>query len=58
MHIDSYQFGDIIIDGTSYGSDVIIVGGSVISDWWRKQGHLSSTEDLEAVLQRPCHFFI
>jgi hypothetical protein len=50
MHIDSYQFGKIVIDGKSYSSDCIILGDSVQSNWWRKQGHLLSSEDIEIVL--------
>jgi hypothetical protein len=50
MHIDSYQFGEIVIDGKTYSSDCIILGDSVNSDWWRKQGHLLSVEDIEIVL--------
>ena len=50
MHIDSYQFGEIVVDGTSYTSDVIILGKTVISNWWRKQGHSLSAEDLKAVI--------
>ena len=50
MHIDSYQFGEIVIDGVTYNSDVIILGDSVQSNWWRKQGHSLSTEDLKTVI--------
>ena len=50
MHIDSYKFGEIVIDGTTYKSDVIIIGGAVRPNWWRKQGHLLSIDDLEAVV--------
>ena len=50
MHIDSYQFGKIVIDGTAYSSDCIILGNSVQSDWWRRQGHLLSAEDLKTVI--------
>lgn len=50
MHIDSYQFGQIVIDGVSYNSDCIILGDSVQSNWWRKKGHLLSAEDIEIVL--------
>lgn len=48
MHIDSYRFGEIIIDGKRYSGDVLIVEGRII-DWWRKQGHLLQIEDLEEV---------
>ncbi len=50
MHIDSYQFGKIVIDGTAYSSDIIILGDSVQSNWWRKQGHSLSAEDLKTVI--------
>jgi len=50
MHIDSYQFGKIVIEGKSYSSDCIILGDSVQSKWWRKQGHLLSADDIETVI--------
>lgn len=50
MHIDSYQFGRIVIDGKSYSSDCLILGDSVRANWWRKQGHSLSAEDLNAVI--------
>jgi hypothetical protein len=50
MHIDSYQFVEVVIDGASYNSDCIILGGSVQSNWWRKQGHLLSAEDIETII--------
>jgi hypothetical protein len=50
MHIDSYQFGGIVIDGVAYSSDCLIVGGSVRSNWQRKQGHLLSTEDVQPLI--------
>ena len=50
MHIDSYQFGKIVIDGVNYSSDCIILGDTVQSNWWRKKGHLLSEEDLKTVI--------
>jgi len=50
IHIDSYQFGKIVIDGVSYNSDLIIFAGSVQSGWWRKQGHSLAVEDLTSVI--------
>jgi hypothetical protein len=50
MHIDSYQFGKIVIDGTAYNSDCLILGNSVQANWWRKQGHLLNVEDLQSVI--------
>lgn len=51
MHIDSYRFGHIVVDGVAYNSDVLIIGGSVRPNWWRKQGHLLSAEDLQVVIE-------
>ena len=50
MHIDSYQFAKIVIDGTAYNSDCLIISGSVRPNWWRKQGHLLMPEDLQPVI--------
>ncbi len=49
MHIDSYEFGQIVVDGNSFTKDIIILANSVQSNWWRKQGHTLSTEDLQTV---------
>jgi hypothetical protein len=51
MHIDSYQFGKIVIDGKAYNSDCLIIGDSVQTNWWRKRGHLLTVEDLKPVIK-------
>jgi len=48
--IDNYSFGSICIDGKEYHSDVIIYPDKVDSNWWRKEGHRLSVEDLNDVL--------
>ena len=51
MHIDSYSFGRICIDGVDYGMDVIILGGDVHSPWWREAGsHVFARNDLHTVI--------
>jgi hypothetical protein len=49
--IDSYKFGQIVIDGQSYTSDVIILPDRVIAGWWRIEGHSLHTQDLQAVFE-------
>jgi hypothetical protein len=49
--IDSYSFGRITVNGTSYSSDLIIYPDHVDSSWWRKEGHRLCQEDLEEVLR-------
>ncbi|MGB8657420.1 MAG: MTH938/NDUFAF3 family protein, partial [Candidatus Zixiibacteriota bacterium] len=48
--IDSYDFGEIVIDSKSYTSDVIIYPDGVNSSWWRKEGHELCIDDLGGVL--------
>lgn len=50
MKVDSYSFGEIVIDGKRYTKDVIIFKDRVKS-WWRKEGHLLQVEDIEDVIE-------
>jgi hypothetical protein len=51
MHIESYSFGKIQIDGVAYAKDVILVGDRVYSPWWRTAGgHVFAPVDLELVI--------
>ncbi len=57
--IESYKFGEIIIDGQTYCDDVIILPDRVIPSWWRKEGHSLDPVDLtEVVKARPDTFII
>jgi hypothetical protein len=49
--IDAYDFGRIVIDGTTFMSDVIIFPGSVDDNWWRKDGHVLHIEDVESIVK-------
>jgi len=51
MHIDSYQFGEMIIEGKGHTSDLIILPEAIKSNWWRKEGHLLQIEDLTIVVK-------
>ncbi|HOV85121.1 MAG TPA: MTH938/NDUFAF3 family protein [Syntrophobacteraceae bacterium] len=48
--ISGYQFGRILIEGKAYRSDLKILGGKVLPDWWRKEGHEVAPEDVEDIL--------
>ena len=50
MKVDSYSFGEIVIDGKRYTSDVIVFKYRVKS-WWRKEGHRLQVEDIKNVLE-------
>ncbi|MCX8094909.1 MAG: MTH938/NDUFAF3 family protein [Caldisericia bacterium] len=51
MIIDSYEFGEIIIEGKVYKSDLIIIEDKIIENWWREEGHLLKEADLFEVLK-------
>lgn len=50
MKINSYSFGNIVIDGKVYTSDVIIFKDRVDSSWWRKEGHKLQIVDLDSII--------
>jgi hypothetical protein len=47
--IESYRFGQIVIDGQKHNKDVIILPDRVVTNWWRGSGHRLARADLEAV---------
>ena len=49
-HIDSYQFGLVVVDGRMHTKDLIILPGQVLDGWWRTEAHSLFVDDLEAVL--------
>jgi len=49
--IDSYDFGQIIIDGRRYTTDIIVFPDRVRGGWWRREGHRLHVEDLEEIIQ-------
>ncbi len=54
MHINSYEFGTIVIDGRIYRADLLIWPGHIKTDWWRLEGHLLQLPDvLEALAAAP-----
>jgi hypothetical protein len=50
MHIDSYEFGRIVVDGRSYSQDLILLPDGIQDSWWRQESHLLQFGDLVGVL--------
>jgi hypothetical protein len=48
--IDSYQFGQIVVGGKVYSSDIIISPAGIKDDWWRKDGHELCQEDIAGAI--------
>lgn len=52
--IEKYQFGEIMVSGSSYNKDLIIFPDHIQDNWWRREGHLLKITDLETVIDyRP-----
>jgi hypothetical protein len=52
--IESYRFGQIVIDGQRYGNDVIVYPDHVDGRWWREGGHSVAPADVREVMEaRP-----
>ncbi|MCX7778956.1 MAG: MTH938/NDUFAF3 family protein [Patescibacteria group bacterium] len=52
--INSYHFGNIVIDGKDYHQDVWIDCDNQVHSWWRSSSHLIEKNDLEkAISQKP-----
>ena len=47
-YINTYHFGQIVIDKQTYTRDVIVLPTGVIPNWWRKNGHSLHVDDLQA----------
>ncbi len=50
--IEGYSFGEIIIDGVKYKSDVVISPAGVFPNWWRLEGLKLQMEDLKEYLSK------
>jgi hypothetical protein len=56
--IDHYRFGRIIIDGITYGSDVLVYPERVDDRWWRQESHRLSLEDVQKVVRAHPRIFV
>lgn len=58
MNIQSYSFGHIQINGKKYRNDVKLIGETVISGWWRSQGHLVQLKDVQDLLSEDAEICV
>jgi hypothetical protein len=50
MHIDSYEFGRIVVDGRAYSQDIILLVDGIQDSWWRQEGHRLQIPDVAGAL--------
>lgn len=56
--INSYDFGEMVIEGKKYTSDLIIYPDRIKKNWWRREGHKLHGEDIEGVFREKPEVFI
>ncbi len=49
--IQEFSFGNIVIDGVSYASDIKIIRRKVVPNWWRKSGHRVESDDIQDIMK-------
>jgi len=50
--IESYTFGQILINGKKYSSDLIIFKDYIYDSWWRKEGHNLCIDDIKEIINK------
>jgi hypothetical protein len=48
--VDSYRFGEVVVEGRRFRTDITITCDGSVSSWWRREGHVLNVEDLKGVL--------
>ena len=56
--ITDFSFGRISANGQIFNSDIKIVRGTLVPDWWRKSGHTVEIEDVQDVLDSDSEFLV
>jgi hypothetical protein len=56
--ITDFSFGRIVANGQTCNSDIKIVQGTLVPDWWRKSGHSVEIEDLQDALDTEPEFIV
>lgn len=56
--ITHYSFGKVIIDEQEYTADLIVLPDTVLSSWWRKEGHGLCLEDIGEVLKKDIKYLV
>jgi len=51
MMIESYDFGRIVVGGRKFESDLVIFPDRIKGDWWRKEGHTLSVDDIKEIIE-------
>lgn len=56
--IENYSFGQILIDGKKYNSDLIIFDDHIYDSWWRREGHNLHIDDIQEIINEKPEIII
>jgi hypothetical protein len=56
--IESYRFGEVLVEGDRFTSDITITSDGSVSGWWRREGHLLNVEDLKDILSEDLEVLV
>ena len=57
MIID-FSFGRIVANGQTCNTDIKVVQGTLVPDWWRKSGHIVEIEDVQDALNTELEILV
>ena len=56
--ITDFSFGRIAANGQFFNSDIKIVRGTLVPNWWRKSGHTVEIEDVQDILDSDSEILV
>ncbi len=56
--IEHYSFGSMTVAGKQYHSDLKIIEGRVVADWYRKSGHRVELDDIQDIMKAEPQYLI
>lgn len=56
--ITDFSFGRIAANGQLFNSDIKIVRGTLVPQWWRKSGHTVDIEDVQDILESDSEILV
>ena len=56
--ITEFSFGRIVVQGRACNSDIKIVQGKLVPDWWRRSGHSVEIADVQDILDSDCEILV
>jgi len=56
--ITDFSFGRIVANGQTCNSDIKMVQGTLVPDWWRTSGHSVELADLQDALDNDPEFIV